>query len=215
MEYVEAVRRNRLVAFLVVLAVLVPTVLANVLAPPQYTAATRLWVGVGGGTGISDLSQKVSVAADLMNTYPELVRSPLVLSPVISKLGLAMDAQELSDRVEATVPNDTLVLDIQVTDENPERAAAIANAVAEQYGTVVGALPQVRTSAAEAVHATVLEPAVAPPRPSSPQVARNIGIALVLGLVLAIVVCLVVARYPPEGRAKASSVSSDGVPEQN
>src|SRR4051794_17175089 len=102
MEYVEAVRRNWLVALLVVLAVMVPTTLVNLIAPSQYTATTRLWVGVGGGENINGLSQKVHVAANLMSTYPDLVRSPLVLGPVSAKLGLSPAAASLSERVIAT-----------------------------------------------------------------------------------------------------------------
>lgn len=212
MEYLEALRRYRLVALLVVLAVVVPTVLAGVLTPREYTATTQLWVGVGGGKGITDLSQKVSVAGDLMSTYPELVRSPLVLRPVVAQLGLSTDAAALSQQVVATVPNDTLVLDIQVTDRNPVQSAKIANAVAEQFRATVSTLPQVRTGAAEAVDTTVLQEALPPASASSPLVARDAAIALVLGLVLAIIVCLVITRYRPDGGQGKRYSTSENVP---
>jgi len=212
MEYLEAVRRHWLPALLVLLAVMVPTTVANVLAPPQYSASTRLWVGVGGGEGVTDLSQKVSTAADLMSTYPELVRSPLVLDPVISKLGLTTDAAGLSERVTATVPNDSLVLTIQVTDDDAARAAAIANAVGEQFGTAVAALPQVSTIRAAAVDTTVLQAALPPAGPSSPQVVRNLAIALVLGLVLAVITSLAFARYLPGDPARRRTDGTGAAP---
>lgn len=212
MEYLEAIRRHWVVAVLVVLAVAVPTALANLLAPSQYAATTRLWVGVDGGKGVTELSQKVSTAADLMSTYPELVRSPAVLNPVIAELALPTDAFSLSERVVAIVPNDTLVLSIQVTDESPARAAAIANAVAAQFSNVVGALPQLSTTTLEGVSATVLQPALPPGAPSSPQVVRNIAIAAVLGLVLAVIVCLVLDRYLPADWGRRRTAVARDVP---
>ena len=213
MEYVKAVRRHWRAALLVVLAVMVPTLLANLLLPAQFTANTRLWVGVSGGADITDLSQGVSVSADLMSTYPELVRSPLVLDPVVSKLGLSTDAAGLSEQVLVTVPNDTLVLDIAVTSESRQQAADTANAVADQFRTVVGTLPQVRAGGSEAVEATVLKAATPPTSQSSPQVVRNLAIALVLGLVLAVLACLLLARYAPAGRARKRPTGTDVVPE--
>jgi capsular polysaccharide biosynthesis protein len=109
------------------------------------------------------------------------------------------------------VPNDTLVLDIAVTDESPARAADIANAVADQFSTVVGALPQVRTRSAGAVDTTVIQVALPPPDPSSPRVARNVAIGLVLGLVLAAIVCLVVERYFPKKQGDGRPPSTDAV----
>jgi len=211
MEYVEAVRRHWLAALLVVLAVVLGTGLTNLLAPSQFTASTRLWVGVSGGKGINDLSQKLSVSADLMNTYPELIQSSLVLEPVVSKLGLPTDAGELSQRVTVTVPNDTLVLDIKVTDRSPVRAAEIANAVADQFSTEVRALPQVSAGGSEAVDATVLQAAMPPTSPSSPQVGRNLAVASVLSLALAVLVCLVLARRAPRERVRQAPRTTNAV----
>ena len=213
MEYLEAVRRHWLVALLVVLAVMIPTTLVNVLAPSQYTATTRLWVGVRGGKNIMDLSQKVSVSTDLMSTYPELVSSPLVLDRVIAELGLPTTPASLSQEITATVPVDTLILSIDVTDPSPARAADIANAVARQFRVAVEGLPQVSAGASQFVDATVLQTALPPSSPSSPQLLRNLGVALALSLVLAALACLLVARYAPARATNGSPGSADVVPE--
>jgi succinoglycan biosynthesis transport protein ExoP len=213
MEYVQAVRRNWLVALLVVLLVMIPTALVTALTPAQYTATTRLWVGVAGGQDITDLNQKVSVATDLMSTYPELVKSPLVLDKVIAELGLPTTAASLSQEVTPTVPNDTFVLSVAVTDPSSQRSAEIANSVARHFAASVAALPQVSAGASQTVDATVLQVAQPPSSPSSPQVVRNLGVAFVLSLVLAVLACLVVARLFPNGFARKRRPTPDSVPE--
>ena len=69
MEYVQAVRRHWLVALLIVATVVLGTTVVDVLLPDKYTATNRQYLGVRGGTSVSDIVQKVTVTCDLMTSY--------------------------------------------------------------------------------------------------------------------------------------------------
>ena len=200
MEYAQAVRQNWVAAILIVVGLVLATTTYSFLQPREYTATNRQYLGIRGGATVNDLAQKVDVTSDLMTSYAELATSPLVLDKVVVQLSLDSDSAELAEQVTVTVPIDTLVLEISATDQDPVRAAEISNAVARQFENVVQKLPQVRAGKSDVALATVIQVAEPPLRPSSPDIARNISISFALGVVLAVIVSLLLARYRPVRR---------------
>jgi polysaccharide biosynthesis transport protein len=118
-----------------------------------------------------------------MTSLAEVATSPLVLQPVIERLGLGVTPGGLASSISATVPADTVIIVVAATSEDPALAARTANAIADELSAVAGRLSPKRPDGTEAVRATVLETAQTPSRPSSPNIVRNIGLGLVLGLV--------------------------------
>lgn len=66
-------------------------------------------------------------------TAIELVRSPTVARRVVAALKLRSSPGEVLSRVNATASGDSNLIDITVRDSRPRRAAALANAFAEQF----------------------------------------------------------------------------------
>ena len=151
--------------------------------PKKYTATTSLFFAVA-GSSVSDLAQGSDFAAQQMSSYAKVATSPLVLDPVVQQLALPTTAAELEKSVEATVPPETVTLEIAVTDADPRRAATIANAIGATLGRVAGGLSPSRKDGSEAVRATTLAVAQVPVEPSSPNIPRNLAIGLLLGLLL-------------------------------
>ncbi|NJO83455.1 MAG: lipopolysaccharide biosynthesis protein [Blastochloris sp.] len=75
---------------------------------------------------------RLEMGTTLGRFYGELARREIILGPIRENLKIAAPWQYISDRMLETnvVPN-TNLLEISITDANPERAAFIANAVAE------------------------------------------------------------------------------------
>jgi capsular exopolysaccharide synthesis family protein len=152
--------------------------------PEKYTATTRLFIAVAGGESVTDLAQGSNFAEKQMSSYAEVATSPRVLGPVIQQLGLPTTPKELSESVEATVPANTVILEISATDLDPTRAAQIANAVGRGLANAAGELSPAKGAGTEAVVATTIAEAEVPDKASSPKILQNLGVGVIVGLLM-------------------------------
>ena len=177
-DYLDILRRRWLGVLIIALTVLALASAVTLLMPKKYTATTRLFIAVA-GESVSDLAQGSNFAEKQMSSYAEVATSPHVLEPVIGLLGLRTNPKELAKSVEATVPVDTVILEIAATDRDPAQAAQIANAVGLQLAKAAADLSPQR-----AVQATTIAPAQVPEDASSPNIPLNLAIGVIVGLLL-------------------------------
>jgi polysaccharide biosynthesis transport protein len=121
-----------------------------------------------------------------MASYAVVATSPRVLTPVIQQLGLRVTSEELAKSVEATAAPDRVILEIAAADRNPARAAQIANAVGEELRSAATELTPKRQDGTDAVQVTTIAVADVPEQASSPNIPRNLGLGLIIGLLLGI-----------------------------
>lgn len=190
-DYFRILRRRWLVVSIIALTCLAIAGAASLAVTPRYTATTRLFFGVEGTGSAAEMAQGSSFAERQMTSYAEVARSPLVLDPVIRDLGLDTNAVNLAPAIVATVPSETVILELAVTDPDPRRAAAIANAVGSQVSEVAAGLSPDRSDGSQAVRATTLAQAGVPMSSSSPNVPLNLALGLVVGLLLGLGVALI------------------------
>lgn len=159
------------------------------LATPAYEAETRAYVSVRTETQASgDLLQGSNFAQQNMATFAELATTESVLTPVTEELGLNRTEAELAEQVSVTAPADSTLLNITVTDEDPELAAAIANEVGTQLKTLVEEdleSPQGDEDASP-VQINTVQSAAAPSDPVSPRIPVNILLGLLLGFAVGV-----------------------------
>jgi capsular polysaccharide biosynthesis protein len=107
-----------------------------------YVARTALMIGNTLESRLPDQNQ-LSIGWALARYYGELARREPILQPVQESLKLPFTWQLLSDRMLTTnvVPTANL-LELYVTDTNPERAAAIANAIGDRLITFSPTAPE-------------------------------------------------------------------------
>jgi succinoglycan biosynthesis transport protein ExoP len=182
-EYLDILRRRWLGVLIITLTTLALTSGVTLALPKKYTATTRLFIAVA-GVSVTDLAQGSNFAEKQMSSFAEVATSPRVLAPVIEQLGLQTTPKELSELVEATVPVDTVILEISATDLDPTRAAQIANAVGGELAKAAGGLSPKKEDGTEAVVATPIAAAEVPDKASSPKILQNLGVGLILGLLL-------------------------------
>jgi len=183
-EYLDILRRRWLGVLMIALAVLALASAITLAMPKKYTATTRLFIAVAGGQSVTDLAQGSNFAEKQMSSYAEVATSPRVLGPAIQQLGLQTTPRELSESVEATVPVNTVILEISATDLDPTRAAQIANAVGGELANAASELSPAKEDGTKAVVATTIAEAEVPDKASSPKIVQNLGIGLILGLLL-------------------------------
>lgn len=156
---------------------------------PQYESATQLYVSVRSeGAATGDLVQGTTFARQVVASYVEVVNTALVLQPVIDELGLDLTTTELAEQIKASASLNTVNLTISVTDADPERAAAIANATAESLTDAVQTTIErpTTTDGASPVQLTTTQPAEAPVKPASPNIPLLITLGTLIGLALGV-----------------------------
>ncbi|WP_161958375.1 polysaccharide biosynthesis tyrosine autokinase [Ornithinimicrobium cavernae] len=183
-DFVRVARRNWRLVLSTLLLVVAVSAIITASATRQYQAETELFVSTSGADSVADLAQGGSFTQRQVTTYADLVSTPLVLEPVISDLGLDYSTRGLARHISASVPPNTVLIRVTVTDENPSQAAEIANAISTQFAETIQSLERVDSSGDTPVKATVVRPATIPQTPASPDPVRNIAIATVLGLLL-------------------------------
>ena len=95
-----------------------------------YEAKTTLIVGQS-LAGVGDFDQLL-VSQRLSTTYAAVATTRPILEAVISKVGLQTRPEDLIKRVRAVAQLESTLVAVSAQDESPERAAAIANALAAE-----------------------------------------------------------------------------------
>ena len=169
----------------VVLAAILGTVLVffgtRLLVTPQYEASAMFYVNNNsisvGDASLSISSADITASKSLVDTYIVILNTRATLVDVIDYAGVNISYGELSQMIRAEAVNDTEVFEVVVTHPDPQEAEKIANAI----GYI---LPKRISSIIESTSAKIVESAIVPAKPSSPDYTMNAVIGFLLGLVL-------------------------------
>lgn len=152
-------------------------ILTNYYMVPVYQANTTLYVGKNAdeqGMNADDLNIGASVVLD----YSEIAKSRLVASTVISELGLTnMIVDELTGRINVEQRTETRVIEIYVTDTDPQMAMLMTNKVADVFQRKIIDIMKV-------ANVQVIDKAELPLYPVSPNMRLNFLVGIILGLIL-------------------------------
>lgn len=99
---------------------------------PVYSASATLLVNEAPRSGMTDYSA-VLTSQQLAKTYSELLHKRPVLEATLQQLNLPLDPEELARSVNVDLIRDTQLIVLSVEDTDPERAATLANTVAEVF----------------------------------------------------------------------------------
>jgi non-specific protein-tyrosine kinase len=186
-QYWRLIVQNRIVIGASTLVGLVIAAAITFTTTPLYESQAQIFVSTPASTlDISALATGSSFSQQRVKSYAQIINSPKTLEPVIQRLGLKMDATTLSSMVTASAPLDTVLISLTVTDTDPKRAAAIANAVAEQFGITVGDLELHGIGVDSPVKVSTVKDAIPAGAPASPKKAINLALGLLLGFGLGI-----------------------------
>lgn len=151
--------------------------------PKKYTSKITLYVynAKDGQVNQTLNSGDFALSAKLVNTYMVILKSNQVLETVstkISKLGLDYDVDALRGMITADVVEDTEVFEVSVSCGNKDDAKIIADAIEQVAPPEI--IRVVRAGAVETVDKAKLAT-----KHSSPNIAQNTIIGIVIGMVLA------------------------------
>jgi receptor protein-tyrosine kinase len=129
--------------------------------------------------------------SQMVKSYADLATSRQLMSRVTKRLELDVSAAQLAEKINATVVQDTVIIELEALDPSPKVAQQLAQAEAEE---LAGYLTEVESTDKnkKSVKATVIDPANLVDDPVRPRTLLNVVIFGVLGLLLG--VALAVAR---------------------
>lgn len=182
-EIFEVIKQRILLILAITLgAAVVAAVVSYFVLTPTYQSSSQFIVNQSTQDqevpyNVNDIRANV----EIINTYNVIIKSPAILEEVISQLDLPYTVATLSENITVANEQDSQVVTVTATDENPAVAVDIANTTVavfqdkiQEFMNVdnVGVLTEAQLSAN--------------PSPVAPNPILNIAIAVVLGLMIGI-----------------------------
>jgi capsular exopolysaccharide synthesis family protein len=184
-DYLRAVRKRWwLVLGATVMAVGV-AVTGTLLTPPKYAASLTFFISTR-GTEATQAFQGGQFAQQRVKSYVDVLTSNRLAQAVLSSGTIHLDPETVQKEITAQVVLDTVLIETTVTDPDRARALQLAQALAVYFPALIGKIETPPGSRVPTVGVQIIaEPRLADD-PVSPQPLRNIGLAVVLGLIVGV-----------------------------
>ncbi|MDN8624951.1 MULTISPECIES: polysaccharide biosynthesis tyrosine autokinase [Corynebacterium] len=199
------IRRNAWILVLFIVLGVAGAWGVSMLMPTKYTSTASVFVSVDSDGSISDAYQSTQFAEQRMQSYAQLVSGDVLAEQVIQDLNLDMTPRDLTKELEATVVQDTVVMEISATDTDAAQAQKIASDAVKVLSSQAeklearngnGANGNSRSStssnqqSATAPRISLINSPEKATQPSSPKMAMNLILGGVLGFLVA---CMLIA----------------------
>ena len=217
----------RIIAFrwkIVVAAILACLVGAAMLTAQQsktYQASATILMSLSGAATVDEVRNAAEVSQLRLSSYAEIAGSRTVAQRAIDRLHVPLTADQLVSRTKVTFTPESLVFRITVADSDPQRVAALAGAMADQFAALASQVePKVEPKVsgeqgnqpAPYAYAAVVERPTVPNHPVSPVPKRNLALGLVAGVLLAVALALIRDATDRTVRSRETLDRVSGVP---
>ena len=207
----RALRASWLLSGALVLLAVSFALIFSLRAKPMYTSGSQVIVTANGVRDATTAYQGDLYVQQRTATYAILARGDRLSKIVVSKYGLDMSVAELANRVTASVPTGTNLLNIAVSGRSPAEAQKLTSAITEQLIPLVEsyeAMPGSTTKSRVSI-AMTQSPQLSP-KPISPNTRLNLLIGLLLGVALAAGASVARMSSAESSHARASTDAATG-----
>ena len=146
---------------------------------PQYQSSTTVLVDYRASETEALTQNDINLSQKLVQTYTEIIKSLTILNPVIEEMDLSLTPNELLKKISVSQVNETEIIKISVTDEDPILARDIANTLAQTFSEEISHIMKVDST-------SVLDEAVLPTTPLAQNKVTKIAIAGILGMMVSV-----------------------------
>ena len=146
---------------------------------PQYQSSTTVLVDYRASETEALTQNDINLSQKLVQTYTEIIKSLTILNPVIEEMDLSLTPNELLKKISVSQVNETEIIKISVTDEDPILARDIANTLAEIFSEEISHIMKVDST-------SILDEAVLPTTPLAQNKVTKIAIAGILGMMVSV-----------------------------
>lgn len=150
---------------------------------PEYESSAMFYVNNSnlslGDASVSISSGDLTTSRNLVDSYIVILNTRETLVDVIDYSGIARTYKEVRKMLSSSAVNETEIFQVTVTSTDPQEAERIANAIAyilpKRIGTII-----------DGTSAKVVDAAIVPTKPSSPNYTKNTIVGFLLGFVLSV-----------------------------
>jgi len=175
-EILYALKKRALIILAALLAgALIAGVYTKLMITPLYSATSTVLV-ISKETTLTSIAD-LQFGSQLTKDYSMLITSRSVLEEVLDNLGLDMGYGALKGNVSINNPDETRILQITVTNPDPQLAKELADELAAVSSEYIG-------DKMEVVPPKIIEEAEVPAAQTSPSMSRNVMLGALAGLVL-------------------------------
>lgn len=179
---------------------------------PIYHSTASLYFSLRTASSGSDINQGSAYTQAQMLSFARLASSSVVLDRVADDLDGDLTTNQLRRLMSVTIPQNTVILDIRVGSADPERAALIANAVAD---SLIDAVDEVAPDTDEG-DATVTARSIDPASPAifqtSPNKQQDAMLGAIIGFLAASVGVVLAAAFDTRVRSQSSLTTITELP---
>jgi capsular polysaccharide biosynthesis protein len=197
-DAVYILRMRWLTVVVVIVAVTIIAVVWSWLAQPTYMASTRILIATPSATDGQDAYAAAQLATVRVVSYNELIMSESLATRTVKRRNLHIAPRDLAKKIDASAKTGSLLITLSVTDSSATNAVSLANALSDDFVSMV---QELETTPADigppVVRAVVVAPAVGE-QLVSPHRSTIILFGVIVGLLLGPVVAILLGR--PKGR---------------
>jgi len=155
---------------------------------PTYSSSVMLYVNNSsftvGDLGFSISSSELTAAQSLAKTYTVLLKNRTTLERLIDETGVNYHWEDVYDMIESSPVNETEVMQVTVTCEDPYEAELIANGIAK-------ILPQRIAEIVEGASMEVVDSAIADTEKVAPSITAYTALGFILGAIVTVIVMII------------------------
>lgn len=172
------------IVLIIIIAIVVGAVYSFLIVEPKYTSYTTVLLTQGTGKEQNETSSSITQSdltlnSNLVATYRDIITSKAVLQEVISDLDIqGLTEENLKKSITVNQKSATEILEIKVTNANPNYAEIIANKTTEVFSKKVGEIFKIN-------NVYIVDKAEVSENPSNINHAKDIIIFAFIGVVLA------------------------------
>jgi len=180
-------KKKWLIVLITLVSIIASALVSFFILPSEYETYTTLMVGKSkeySGMNQSIEYNDVLLNKQLVSTYGEIAKSRAVGQEVIDELGLDISHGQFSEKLNVSLVNETEIIKLSVTHDDPKEAAVIANETAKIFMEQVKQIMNID-------NVQVIDRALVPENAVSPKPMLNIAIAGVLGIMLSVFIIFI------------------------
>lgn len=179
-EILEVLKKRwKMILIITLLATLVSGLASFFLISPKYEASTKLFIGKEAGVETGYDQSEIAMYQKLMKTYSEAIKTRDLVGRAIMVANSKLTEDEVLEKLTVVTVADTQILQIKIEDKDPNMAAAMVQAITDEFVTTSKLL-------VPNGNIKVIESVKVPDTSVSPNKKLNIAIAFLLGLMVSI-----------------------------
>ncbi|ULT56214.1 Wzz/FepE/Etk N-terminal domain-containing protein [Neobacillus drentensis] len=187
-DLINAIKRR---LWMIVIVTLLATIASGIYSfyfiTPIYQSSTQILVNQSKENGQGIDYNQIQSNLELIETYSDIIKSPMILDIVSSKLELARPGKMLVGQINISSGEKSQVFTLTVQDKDPETAAKIANTIVETFNEEIPKLMNVN-------NVNVLSLAEVNQSPTNPSSKLIVVVGFIFGLIVSIGLCFLLEK---------------------